>query len=346
MAHPLAFLAYLKHIGAPVDGYFRRQKLPVLLKDPNDYVSLSKAWDLFNDAAERECYDLGWHVGDLVGAEGFSGAMLSKLENAGTLYLALKSLVRLSGSEASLLKLGILEREFDILFCTHYPGMHHPPGYRSSQAYQLAVYIDFVRHFTGSSWCPSEIGIEGSNIPAICEDFYPASAFRVNQPFGYIAIRRRHLSSTLLRKHRAADSTATLDRCEGVSYGDLVARLLKPYLPQGYPTLAFAAELAGTSPRTLSRRLSDAGTGYQDLVDELRFKVSCSYLAEQDRPISDISWSVGFTDQANFTRFFWRMAGTNPRDFRKSQPHRRTGTPSLKLSGVRPRVRNASASPG
>ena len=320
MAHPLAFSAYLKHVGAPVDGYFRRQNLPVLNKDPNAYVPLSKAWSLFNDAAERESYDLGWYVGEFSRHKEISAALLSELENAVTLNRALKLLAHRIGSEASQLKLSIREREFDILFCTHYPGMRDEPGYRLSQSYQLAAYIDIVRHFTGPGWCPSEIGIEGSNLPTTCRDFYPASAIRVNQPFGYIAVRRRHLHSRLCRKYCVVDPKATLNRYEGLSYREFVARLLTPYLPQGYPTLQLAAELMGTSPRTLSRRLSDAGTGYQNVVDELRFNLACSYLMEQDRPISDIAWSVGFSDQANFTRFFWRMAGTSPRGFRKDPP--------------------------
>jgi AraC-like DNA-binding protein len=72
-----------------------------------------------------------------------------------------------------------------------------------------------------------------------------------------------------------------------------------------------------TSARTLSRRLSDCGTGFQFLVDELRYRKSCDLLSEKGRPINDIAWSVGFTDQANFNRFFRRMAGMAPREFRK-----------------------------
>jgi hypothetical protein len=30
LAHPLAFAAYLKHLGAPIDRYFQRQRLPAL----------------------------------------------------------------------------------------------------------------------------------------------------------------------------------------------------------------------------------------------------------------------------------------------------------------------------
>jgi hypothetical protein len=47
LAHPLGFAAFLEHLGAPVDGYFRRQDLPALCKDPNAFVPLKKAWAFF-----------------------------------------------------------------------------------------------------------------------------------------------------------------------------------------------------------------------------------------------------------------------------------------------------------
>lgn len=86
-AHPLAFGAYLQHLGAPVDGYFRRQGLPALCKDPNVFVPLKKAWALFDDAGRREDCALGWHVGRYVGDQGLNAGLLKKLESAPTLYI-------------------------------------------------------------------------------------------------------------------------------------------------------------------------------------------------------------------------------------------------------------------
>jgi AraC-like DNA-binding protein len=41
-------------------------------------------------------------------------------------------------------------------------------------------------------------------------------------------------------------------------------------------------------------------------------------LADDDRPITDIAFEVGFTDLSNFVRTFHRAAGVSPRAFRRS----------------------------
>ena len=316
-AHPMAFSAFLSDVGAPTSGYYRRQGLPGLCKDPNALVPLRKAWGLFEDAAKRESSDVGWHVGQFCGDNNLNAGLLKKLEKATTLYRALYLLVQIVGVEASHLQLGIIERSFDILLYTQYPGMREDPGYWISQGYQLGVYNDLIRHFAGPRWYPPEIGITAPDVPASVRDLYPGSLVRVNQPFAHIAIPRSYLPSRLCSEHAISEAVNELTIPAELSYRELASRLLEPHLPQGYPNLRFAAELMETSPRSLSRRLSDCGTGYRLLVDEVRFRKSCALLSEMSRPISDIAWSVGFTDQANFTRFFRRMAGMGPLEFRK-----------------------------
>ena len=321
LAHPLAFARFLRHIGAPVEGYFRRQGLPTLCKDPNAFVSLRMAWGVFHDAARREDCDIGWHVGRFAGDHRLSGPLLKKLEDAPTLYQALRRLVRMVNSEASHLKVGIVRRQFGILFYTHYPGMRDEPGYRESQSYQLEVYTDLVRHFARRHWVPDEIGIEAPEAPALLRDRFPECRIRVNQPRGYIAIPRSCLYKKLCSKHKEAQGivSAELPLAHQLNYADILCVLLEPYLQQGYLNLRFAADLMDTSARTLSRRLADNGTSYQNLVEELRFRKSCDLLREPGRPISYVAWSVGFNDQANYTRMFRRVAGIGPLEFRRAE---------------------------
>ena len=316
LGHPLAFAGFLDHIGASVEGYFRRQKLPTLCRDPNAYVPLRKAWGLFYDAARREDQYFGWHVGRFVGDHLMNAAVLKRLDGAPTLYGGLQRLVRLISAEASHLQIGILERRFDVLFYTHYPGMGDEPGYNESQTYQLELYIDLIRHFAGANWSPTEIGIQTPNAPAFLGDRFAASRIKINQPFGYLAIPRLDLSRKLQAKHAEADGNALLVAPRRLDYADTLSLLLKPYLLNGYPNMRFAAELMDTSTRTLMRRLNACGAGYQSLVDNTRFQKSRDLLLKTDRSIMGIACSVGFTDQANFTRWFRRVAGTTPSEFR------------------------------
>ena len=123
MGHAMAFITYLRHIGAPVDRYLRSQKMPVLCDDPNMFVPLVRAWDFFATAAGHEDPMLGWLVGAHVGDHNLNLGLLHKLETAPTLYQALQGLVQLANSEASHIQLGIQERRDNVLFFTRYPGM-------------------------------------------------------------------------------------------------------------------------------------------------------------------------------------------------------------------------------
>jgi len=99
---------------------------------------------------------------------------------------------------------------------------------------------------------------------------------------------------------------------------DRLREVLKSYLPDGYPTARFAAEVIDVSERTLARRLSACGLTFGGLVDQVRFEVAKRLLQEPDARIVDVARSVGFESQGNFTRMFRRVAGLSPTQFRKA----------------------------
>ena len=102
-----------------------------------------------------------------------------------------------------------------------------------------------------------------------------------------------------------------------MDYAGVLRSLLKPYLAEGYPTARFAADLMGTSPRTLARRLSTCGLGYRALVDEVRFDVAKDLVCQPDVRLSEAAFRVGFDDQSHFTRMFRRVGGVTPGQLRR-----------------------------
>ena len=321
LGHAMAFIALLRHIGAPADRYLRRQKLPVLCDDPDMFVPLARAWSFFATAARHEDPMLGWLVGAHVGDHAINAGLLRKLETAPTLFQALQRLVQLASAEASHIQLGIHERRTEVLFYTRYAGMREVPGYASSQAYQIGVILDLIRHFLGRHWVPEEIGVEHAIAPAIVQERFPGSRILTQQPMGYIAVPRASL-------HRGARRTAPKSGvaedprlAENFDYLDTLRAVLKAYLPDGYPSARFAAAVMDVSERTLARRLSARGLTYGTLIDEVRFAEAKRLLQEPGVRIEDVSISVGFDDQSNFTRMFRRVSGLSPKEFRKAARH-------------------------
>ena len=83
------------------------------------------------------------------------------------------------------------------------------------------------------------------------------------------------------------------------------------------PTVRRVAEALSTSPRTLQRRLREAGTSHRQLVQQVRLDLARRLLAETDTSVSEIGLSLGYTDPSHFGRFFVRMTGLRPLAYRR-----------------------------
>lgn len=318
MAHPLAFAAFMRHIGSRVEPLLEKQGLPLSHEDPSAFVPLVRAWRFFDATAQREDPMLAWHVGRFVGDQNLNGGLLTKLETAPSLYQALQNLIRLVSSEASHLRLGLEERDHDVRFYTHYPDMKGVRGYHGSQAYQFGVYLSVVRHYAGRDWVPPEIGIEYPVVPKAAEALYPDTRILAPQPYGYISIPRRILHLPPPHSNGADGSGQAIVLTKDLDYVTILRTLLRTYLGDGYPDTAFAASLMDTSVRTLERRLAESGTTYRAVVDSVRFAEAKKLLQQTDAPIIYIASAVGFDDASHFARMFRRVGGVSPREFRKN----------------------------
>jgi AraC-like DNA-binding protein len=71
------------------------------------------------------------------------------------------------------------------------------------------------------------------------------------------------------------------------------------------------------SRRTLQRKLADAETTYQQLVDDTRRELALRYIENPGRSITDITFMLGFSQNSAFTRAFRRWTGTAPSEYRQ-----------------------------
>ena len=92
-------------------------------------------------------------------------------------------------------------------------------------------------------------------------------------------------------------------------------QLLAAQLP-GAPGLEELARQMRCSPRTLRRRLSEAGTSYQALLDGVRYERARQLLERERLPIHRIAEAMGYSETASFRHAFQRWSGVSPRQFR------------------------------
>jgi AraC-like DNA-binding protein len=80
--------------------------------------------------------------------------------------------------------------------------------------------------------------------------------------------------------------------------------------------LARVAKRVAMSTRTLQRRLEEAGTSYQDIVDGVRAGMARALLREKSRSIVDVAFELGYADLKSFYRAFRRWTETTPAEWR------------------------------
>lgn len=96
------------------------------------------------------------------------------------------------------------------------------------------------------------------------------------------------------------------------------ARLeLSRQLPQTGADLQQIAARLALSPRTLQRRLREAGLSFNQLVDETRQQLVLHYLRDPALELAEIAFLVGFSEPASLARAFRRWTGQSPGDYRR-----------------------------
>lgn len=104
----------------------------------------------------------------------------------------------------------------------------------------------------------------------------------------------------------------------GERLADRVLRLLLER-QNGFPSLPVVARMMQLTPRTLHRRLTDEGTSFRLLLDEVRHRRAKEHLRSGGLSIDELGFALGYNDPANFRRAFRRWEGVSPAVYRERQ---------------------------
>jgi AraC-like DNA-binding protein len=84
-------------------------------------------------------------------------------------------------------------------------------------------------------------------------------------------------------------------------------------------TLEAVAKNFNLTVRGLQRRLGEEKSTYLEIVDEVRKKLTLSYLDNNNFSLKDISHMLGYNEQSAFLRAFRRWTGTTPSAYKTSR---------------------------
>lgn len=84
------------------------------------------------------------------------------------------------------------------------------------------------------------------------------------------------------------------------------------------------ADALGISVNLMEKSLVGEGTSLRREVNILKCELACELLANTDASIADIGADIGYSEPANFTRFFKSKLDMTPNQFRKTKQHERS----------------------
>lgn len=102
----------------------------------------------------------------------------------------------------------------------------------------------------------------------------------------------------------------------GATHGRLFALLLER-LPSGLTNRDEAARALGMSQRTLSRRLSEDGTSFRAVLEEVRMELAEAWLDNPENAIYEVAYLLGYSEPSTFHRSFRRWTGHTPQVWRQ-----------------------------
>lgn len=204
-------------------------------------------------------------------------------------------------------------------------------SYRQKADWAIAFACNVMRVGLGDPrWTPQEV-----LLPQLAEET-PAQRrtraeimgdnIRVGHPWAGI----RFDAALLKRKMATADAMIeSLMR----HYGDLrlaalpeqhgeieqLRREIARVLVKGEGGMEHLAKATGTSLRTLQRRLKDAGVNYSDLQNDVRKTLAMNLLENETLALSEIAFSVGYSDVSAFNHAFRRWTGQSPGNYRRTR---------------------------
>jgi AraC-like DNA-binding protein len=180
--------------------------------------------------------------------------------------------------------------------------------------------VKVVRQFAGDGWMPSAIRLDSGSPESLLRAGAGRDAeLSLNHDAMAISIPS-DLLDRRLPPARSANSRFVGEHNSPIAPQDFLGAMhtaLDAIVSVEKLSIELGAEIAGTSPRTLRRWLHQEGTTWRRVVDGVRLERSVRLLLNSPLSLAEISFEIGYSDAAHFTRAFQRWTGEGPRAYRR-----------------------------
>jgi AraC-like DNA-binding protein len=164
---------------------------------------------------------------------------------------------------------------------------------------------------------PDDAGAFRSALHCEVETQSSWSGLALTRESWHLPLRRRDPSLRNWLERKAEQIMASQAGQEGVAME--VRRLLAAPANGSVTSVEAVARRLAMSPRTLQRRLSEEGTSFDSLREEMRKQTAETFLADRTLSVSEVAFLLGFSEPGAFHRAFKRWHNTTPDAFRRQR---------------------------
>lgn len=187
----------------------------------------------------------------------------------------------------------------------------------------LAIAYNILSTMFGPGWKPLGVSFR-RDVPAdlvLYKRFFRVP-LSFNAEVNAIAFPARDLQASVssadpLVRHYFQQHVAAIRQRANLSFREEAQRALVLLLAANDCTQEQLALRLAIHPRTLNRRLKEAGTSYREMRDTVRHTLACQMLRDGRASIESIASALGFSAVSSFNRAFSSWEGKPPAAWRK-----------------------------
>ena len=193
------------------------------------------------------------------------------------------------------------------------------PMHETEEDSLMVLLIAMCRMSAGASFHPLKLKMRRPEPPCV-DEFNNYFGVPVEFATGELSVL---LSSSMVEADLPTANTSMARACDHI-IDEYLARLDRTHvvnqvrshlvesMPAGKVNEHDVASALNMSVRSLQRRLKQEGSSFKEVLDNTRRELALSYIKEKYMSINEITYLLGYSDPANFSRAFKRWTGMSP----------------------------------
>jgi AraC-like DNA-binding protein len=199
---------------------------------------------------------------------------------------------------------------------------------RQNVEFMIAASIKGLRAIAGRNICPAQVTFVHPRNSDLREfERFFGCPIEFGAPMDQLAFSKETLAIPLITEdlHLLETLQPICDEAakeRNTPRGTLRASVeneVQKLLPHGKAKRQTVARALGMSERTLSRKLTEERTAYDEIVDQLRRSLALQYIKDRGISLSQIAWLLGYEGSTSFNHAFLRWTGRSPSMSRKEK---------------------------